>query len=114
MRLWSSAPKPSALATSRARWRALTMSDSPWIVRRTSATGGVAMAIPTGDQPVQQGQPLVGIQRRADAFQLEPELDQRDRDRGLDPDDDRVRTEQPRTDGDLVQQTAEERVDRFD
>ena len=50
------------------------------------------------------------VEGRAHALQLQAELDERDRDGGLDADHDGLRAEQPGAQGDVVQHPAEEGV----
>src|SRR3954453_8252228 len=119
MRLWSTMPKPSRRATSRARCRAKTMSSSRPIGMRSSA--GLAAAMPAYSavnfgchQASQERHALLGVQRGGHTTQLQAQFHQRDRDRRLDTDDYRLGSQQARRGADVVEQPAQERVHRLD
>src|SRR5262245_40989171 len=107
MRLWSTRPKPSERASSRARWRARTMSSSTAISNRSGSSVIVVHQAP------QQAQAFLGIECRANTAQFESELYQRDRHRWLDADDHCRSAKQPHLGRRVVQETAQKRVDRL-
>ena len=118
MRLWSTVPKPSCRAVSRARWRdgddvvfAADRDSSRLIAAmRTALSTVVPRARRAG---CSSARPFSALSAVRTPLQLQPQLDQRDRDRRLNADHHRLGAQQPRADGDIVQQPAEERVDRL-
>src|SRR5215218_1551318 len=82
-RVWSVELRSSSMASSRARWRAVTTSASDSIAIRLSASTGERLL----ELVLEQRQPLLEIERGLDVLELHPELDHREGDLGLDPDD---------------------------
>src|SRR2546428_6623538 len=91
MTVWSPLEKPAFAAMLRPCWRAVTTSTSDAI--GTSSSSGTidaplaALDALAGD-PVEEGQPFLEIERGRDALERAAELDHREGDLGLDPDDD--------------------------
>src|SRR3954453_6118876 len=108
MRRWSTAPKPSAFAMSRACRRAITMSSSPTRTSATSLSTGRAQHPLARDQAAQQRQPPPRIEGRVHALQFQAEFDEGDRHGGLNPDDDGMGAEEAGPGGDVRQEPAEE------
>src|SRR5882724_6450385 len=77
--------RPACAAMSRPRCRAVTMSESWAIGTRVSAGMVAASPHPAGEQL----ETLLEVERGGDAVERQAELDHRERDVGLDADDDR-------------------------
>src|SRR6266576_3236972 len=86
MSVTSAPSNPSSLAMERPVWRAVTMSNAHVIGTRVSFD---IVKVPL-ELPVQIRQAFLKVQRRADAFERQPQLHHRKRDVGLDADDDGV------------------------
>src|SRR5215216_3285301 len=106
--VWSVLVSSSLPASSRARWRAVTTSESDSIGMidwRSSAT--VAGLLP---RALQQREPLLEVERGRDVLEAHAELDHREGHFGLDAHDDRLRSAQPRHPRDALQRPRHERV----
>src|ERR671914_2248711 len=97
---------PAAAASRRPSWRAVTMSSSVMIGTRISFVTVAGLL----DELVQEGQSLLEIERGVHALEVEPELDHRESDLGLDADHDRLRAAQVGRVGDAAQRAGSERV----
>src|SRR3954470_21530055 len=104
--VWSVEESSSSLASSRARWRAVTTSASDSIGIRLSASTGERLL----ELRLEQRQPLLEVQGRLDVLELHPELDHREGHLGLDADDHRLGPAQARHVGDPAQGARDERV----
>src|SRR5215211_6057216 len=116
MRLWSSTPKPSRWAVSRATWRAATIPSSPAISTRRSAATDATLPfapIPRRDQSPQERVPPVRVEGGLHARQAKAQFHEGEGDGGAHPDDDRLGAHQAGAGGDLPDEPAEERVDRL-
>src|SRR5262245_29216815 len=80
--------KPSAVASARPRWRAITMSAAELTATRVSLC---MFQGPLG-QPLKIRQAFLQVERRSDAFQSQPQLHHGKGNIGLDADDDRLRS----------------------
>src|SRR5207245_4906916 len=91
MTVWSPLEKPAFAATLRPCWRAVTTSTSD-AIGTSSSSGTVDAPVAALDalagDPVEEGEPFLEIERGRDALEREAELDHREGDLGLDPDDD--------------------------
>src|SRR5688572_10436431 len=97
---------PSPVPIVRASWRAVTTSASVRIATRTSSTA-VLLSV---ELPLQERQSLLEVQRGVHVLEVHPELDHREGDLRLDPDDHRLRPAQPRHVRDAAQRARHERV----
>src|SRR5438045_9722869 len=104
MRLWSTTLKPRRFATSRACWRAATMSRSPSMGRVSSVDSGAAMPILRREESPEQRQTLVGVQRGAHPLELQAQLDQGNGEGRLDTHDHGVGAEQARAERYVAQE----------
>src|SRR5918992_168352 len=84
--------KPRSAPIVRASWRAVTTSASVRIATRTSSTG---VLLPV-ELLLQEREALLEVERGLHVLEVHPELDHRERDLGLDPDDHRLGPAQPR------------------
>src|SRR5215208_7528502 len=98
---------PSAAPIARASWRAVTTSASVRIATRTSSATRVLLP---GDLALEEGEPLLEVERGMDVLEVHPELDHRERDLRLDADDHRLGAAQARHVGDPAQRARDERV----
>src|SRR5689334_15611729 len=106
MRAWSMAPKPSALAVSRARVRAMTISRS---LRMTAALEeAIAALLGFSAHHLQS---LLEVQGCARAAKLQAKLHQGDRDGGLEAGEHHLCAHEARHGGDVGDQAADEAVD---
>src|SRR4051794_36354047 len=105
-RVWSVELSSSSLASSRARWRAVTTSASDSMAIRLSASTGERLL----ELGLQQRQPLFEVQGGLDVLELHPELDHGEGHLGLDADDHRLGAAQPRHVRDPAQGARDERV----
>src|SRR4051794_644848 len=87
-RVWSVLVSSSPAASSRARWRAVTTSESDSMRIRSSTGSGTT--VPGAFLGLQQGQTLLEVQRRLHVLEVHPELHHRECDLGLDADDHRL------------------------
>src|SRR3954452_16174905 len=85
--VWSVLGISSPTASARARWRAVTTSASDSIAMRSAASGRTIARLLA---VVQQGEPLLEVERRLDVLEAHPELHHRERDLGLDAHDHRL------------------------
>src|SRR3712207_5140033 len=107
--VWSVLVSSSRAASSRARWRAVTTSESDSIAIRVSG----APSGPTVDGlllRLQQREALLEVERGLHVLEVHPQLDHRERDLRLDPDDDRLGAAQPRHHRDAAQRARDEGV----
>src|SRR3954453_19223253 len=81
--VWSVLGMSSSTASARARWRAVTTSESDSIAIRSAASAPKAPRL-------QEREPLLEVERRLDVLEAHPELDHGERDLGLDADDHRL------------------------
>src|SRR5260370_20172921 len=111
--VWSPLENPAWAASSRPRRRAVTTSTSDAMGTRTSS-GMVDAALGLLQVvlrlPVQERQPLLEIERGRDTLERQPELDHRESDLGLDPDDHGLGPPQPGHVRDVPQRAHGERV----
>src|SRR5215208_35771 len=107
-RVWSVLVSSSSAASSRARWRATTTSESDSIAIRSSTRSGGTVGGPF--LALQQRKTLLEIQRRLDVLEVHAELDHREGDLGLDAHDHRLRAAQPGHHRDPAQRAGDERV----
>src|SRR4051795_9969146 len=91
--VWSVLESSSSAASSRARWRAVTTSESDSIAMRSSTRSGGTVGGPF--LGLQQGQAFLEVQRRLDVLEVHAELDHGEGDLGLDADDHRLGAAQP-------------------
>src|SRR3712207_4016851 len=82
--VWSVLVSSSRAASSRARWRAVTTSESDSIAMRSSTSGGTVARPLLG---LEQGEALLEVQCGLDVLELHAELHHREGDLGLDADD---------------------------
>src|SRR5947209_9720402 len=108
--------KPHWDANPRPFWRAETMSASESIATRTSSAMSANLISGTLPLPlsIKVGKTLFEIQRRRDPLEREPQLDHREGDLRLDPDDDGLRSTQPDHVRDVTQGPGRERVDNVE
>src|SRR2546425_3775334 len=91
--VWSPLEKPASAATLRPCWRAVTTSTSDAIGTRSSSTtvdvarAALAALGALASDPIQEGQPLLEIERGRDTLERQAELDHCKGHLGLDPDD---------------------------
>src|SRR2546422_4793644 len=127
--------KPICWASARPRWRAVTMSTSESIGTRVSSfkeptltrgAGPPRLRIHASPRssagsaqirsdlllrpPIQERQALFQVERRGHSLERQAELDHREGDLALDPDDDGLRSAQPDQVGDVAQGPRGERV----
>src|SRR3989449_5810979 len=96
--VWSPLENPASAARSRPRCRAVTTSTSAAIGISSSSATVDASGSPLDAElhlPIQERQTLLEIERGRDALERQAELDHRESDLGLDPDDHGFRTAQP-------------------
>src|SRR4051794_33209057 len=105
--VWSVLVRSTCAARARARWRATTTSASDSVAVRCSASTGTVAGLLPG---LQQRQALLEVERGRDVLEAHPELDHRERDLGLDPDDDGLGAAQTRHLRDPAQGARDERV----
>src|SRR6266849_5792775 len=113
MTVLSPLEKPAAPARSRPSWRAVTTSTSAAIGIRCSSATHDASLHPLDAQlrlPIQEGEALLEVERGRDALERQPELDHRECDLGLDPDDNRFGAAQAGHVRDVAQRAHGERV----
>src|SRR5262245_45221965 len=91
--VWSVLGMSRPTASARARWRAVTTSASDSIEIRSGASPTTLARLLPG---LEQRQPLLEVERRLHVLEAHPELDHRERDLRLDPDDHGRRAAQPR------------------
>src|SRR4051794_38269176 len=90
------------------------MPSSPAMTTRRGLSTAVPVPPPLlRQQRTEAGEALLDRQRGVDPPQLQPQLDQGDPHRRPDADDDGVRAEESRADGDVTQEPPEERIDRL-
>src|SRR2546427_9087513 len=108
--------KPHWDANPRPFWRAETMSASESIATRTSSAMSANLISGTLPLPlsIKVGKTLFEIQRRRDPLEREPQLDHREGDLRLDPDDVGLRSTQPDHVRDVTQGPGRERVDNVE
>src|SRR6058998_2841557 len=98
MTVWSPLENPASAASSRPFCRALTTSTSAVIGTSSSSATGVtpldALAALPG-LPIQEGEPLLEVERGRDPLERQAELHHRESDLGLDADDHRLSAAQP-------------------
>src|SRR5689334_6163981 len=99
--------KPTAIASSRPFWRAVTTSPSRSTAIRVSSSGTVAT---WREERGEQVEPLLEVQRRCHVLERQAQLDHRESDAGLDADDDRLGAAQSRGLGDAAQRARGERI----
>src|SRR2546427_710992 len=81
MTVWSPLEKPASAATLRPCWRAVTTSTSDAIGTRSSSTtvdvarAALAALGALASDPIQEGQPLLEIERGRDTLERQAELD---------------------------------------
>src|SRR5512139_923384 len=92
MTVWSPSENPAVRASSRPCCLAERMSASVAIVTQKPVSG---MAIPGARVSVEERESLLEIQGGGDPLEHQPELDHRERDLGLDADDDGVGAAEP-------------------
>src|ERR671914_1118601 len=97
---------PALAASRRPSWRATTMSSSVMIGTRISFVTVRGLL----DELVQERQAFLEVESGVHALEVEPELDHRESDLGLDADHDGVGAAQPRHVGDPAQRPGRERV----
>src|SRR3954447_2579512 len=107
-RVWSVLVSSRPAASSRARWRAVTTSESDSIAIRSSAGSGATVGRPL--LVLEQRQPLLEVQRRLDVLEVHAELDHREGDLGLDAHDHRLGPAQARHHRDAAQRARDEGV----
>src|ERR1041384_7052091 len=106
--VWSVLVSSSAPAISRARWRAVTTSASDSIgMTDGGSSPTVAGLLPW---PLQEREPLLEVECGRDVLEAHAELDHRERDLRLDPDDHGLGPAQPRHSRDALQRARDERV----
>src|SRR6267378_4649834 len=111
--VWSPLENPASAARSRPRWRAVTTSTSAAIgISSSSATVDASRAALDAELRllVEEEEAFLEIQGGGHTFEREAELHHREGDLGLNPDDHRFRTAQPRHVRDVPQRTDGERV----
>src|SRR4029453_18413249 len=108
--VWSTRLNPISTAHWRVTCRTRTTSSSAWIPIASSRFGGTE---PSGLRQAlaNEGHALLRVQRGADPDQIQPELHERDRDRGPHADHDGLRVQDAGHVGDVPQGAADERVD---
>src|SRR4051794_17355923 len=84
--------KPRPAPISRAACRAVTTSESDAIATRTLSATGIGLR---GQLLLQEGEPLLEVERGVDVLEVHAELDHREGHLGLDPDDHRLGAAQP-------------------
>src|SRR6267378_2915607 len=108
--------KPHCAANSRPFCRADTMSASVSMDTRTSSAMSAPFMLldfPLG-AAMEVLEPFLQVQRRRHTLQREPQLDHRERDLGLDADDDGLRAAQPDHVGDVAERAGRERIDHVE
>src|SRR5215213_10304887 len=85
--VWSVLVSSRPAASSRARWRAVTTSESDSMAMRSSSSGATVLHALPG---LEQRQALLEVQRGLHVLEVHAELDHRERDLGLDADDHRL------------------------
>src|SRR4051812_25541663 len=91
--VWSVLVSSRLPAICRARWRAVTTSASDSIGMIDWRSSATVAALPG---PLQQREPLLEVERGRHVLEAHAELHHRERHLGLDPDDDGLRSAQPR------------------
>src|SRR3954449_6689920 len=91
--VWSVLVSSSFPAISRARWRAVTTSASDSIGMTDCGSSATVAGLPG---PLQQREPFLEVERGGHVLEAHPELHHREGHLGLDPDDDRLGSAQPR------------------
>src|SRR5579871_999733 len=109
--VWSTRPRPASIARVRVIWRTLTTSSDDRMSRRSLFAVVAIFRLRRVQTLLDHRHAAFDVQRRLDARQREPELDQRDGDRRTHPDYDRVGVENARHRRDVVQHAADEAVD---
>lgn len=125
--VWSMRDRPCETAFSRTNWRSRTICSS---LRIGSVSGGdedvgaavelkiVMESCACGRQAVppfeRSAMPFLHVQRRAYARKREAEFDERDRDRRLHADDDRLGIEHARHGGRVADHASDERIDHVE
>src|SRR5436309_2792528 len=105
--VWSVLVNPTLAASSRAFWRAVTISVSCAIAICASSTTVTAQP---RDAP-QMSHAFLEVERRGDAVERQAQLYHRERDIGLDPDDHGVRAAKPGGVRDRAQRAGRERIE---
>src|SRR3954452_20595427 len=103
--VWSVLVSSSSAASSRARWRAVTTSESDSIAMRSSGA-----TVPGPFLGLQQRKTLFEVEGRLDVLEVHPELHHRERDLGLDAHDHGLGAAQPRHHRDRPQRAGYEGV----
>src|SRR5689334_16340179 len=100
--VWSVLERSRSAASARARWRAVTTSESDSIAIRSSRRSAATVA---GAFPgrLEQGEALLEVQRGLHVLEVHPELDHREGHLGLDAHDHGLGAAQPRHLGDAAQ-----------
>src|SRR5215212_9433513 len=91
--VWSVLGMSRPIASARARWRAVTTSALDSIAMRSCASPTTLAGLLPG---LQQRQSFLEVERRLHVLEAHAELDHRERDLGLDADDDRLGPAQAR------------------
>src|SRR5947208_12614752 len=118
MTVWSPLENPASAASSRPFCRALTTSTSDVIATSSSSATG---STPTGTPslhalealpalPIQKGEPLLEVECGRDALERQAELHHREGDLGLDADDHRCGSTQPRHVCDVAPRADRDRI----
>src|SRR6185436_6505080 len=110
--VWSTRPNASSTAHLLTACRASTTSsdDRIWTTSLT-VVGIFDLRSRRSERSLEQRHAAFDVERRADAVQRQPELDERDRHGGLHADDDRLGVEDARHLGDVAEHSADEGVD---
>src|SRR3954447_12151422 len=106
--VWSVLVSSSPAASSRARWRAVTTSESDSIAIRVSAPSAVTVA--QSPPVLQKREALFEVERGLDVVEVHAQLHHRERDLRLDADDHRLGAAQTGHLGDRAQGAGDERV----
>src|SRR3954454_12740704 len=105
--VWSVLGISSPTARARARWRAVTTSASDAMGIRSACSGATVTRLLAG---LEQGEPLLEVERGLHVLEAHAELDHGERNLGLNPHDHRLGAAQPGHHGDPAQRARDERV----
>src|SRR4051812_25665383 len=105
--VWSVELSSSSAASSRARWRAVTTSESDSMAITIAPSAGTVAGLPPG---LQQREALFEVQGGLHVLEAHPQLHHGEGDLGLDPDDYRRGAAQPGHHRDAAQRARHERV----
>src|SRR5215216_6757527 len=104
--VWSVLVSSSSPASSRARWRAVTTSASDSIGMTDCGSAATVAGLLPG--PLQEREPLFEVEGGQHVLEAHAQLHHRERDLGLDADDDRLGAAQARHPRDALQRARDE------